>query len=69
MKFNKIICHASQLPSSQTVFVVKSYYRVLQSKSHQSFPWNSLWNPKLPKGQIWENSNYRQPPEVEISCA
>ena len=29
-------------------FVVSSYYRVLASVSDLSFPWRSIWKPKVP---------------------
>lgn len=40
--------HFVVTPSSQNVFEVGSYYRVLHSTSHQSFPWKSLRQPKFP---------------------
>ena len=37
-----------QNPSSPNVFEVRSYYKILHSTFHFSFPWRSLWKPKVP---------------------
>ena len=35
-------------PSSKQIFYVWSYYRVLHSNTQLSFPWNTIWKPKVP---------------------
>jgi len=35
-------------PSSSHRFTVKSFYTLLQSSEHNSFPWKSVWNVKAP---------------------
>jgi len=35
-------------PSSRHDFAVKSFYNMLQSGEHSSFPWKSIWKVKAP---------------------
>jgi hypothetical protein len=35
-------------PSSSHGFARKSYYKMLQSGEHSSFPWESIWKVKAP---------------------
>lgn len=63
-------------PPSRDVSEVGSYYRVLHSTSHQSFPWKSLQKPKFPTkvslfplgNSFGENPHYKQPVPADISC-
>ena len=36
------------ISSSWNVLEVKSYYKMLQSTAHSSFPWRILWKSKIP---------------------
>jgi len=36
------------IPSRKKSFEVKSYYKVLSSPIHSSFPWKSIWKVKVP---------------------
>lgn len=35
-------------PAKRRGFKVCSYYRVLNTASNHSFPWKSIWKPKVP---------------------
>jgi len=35
------------IPSRRKSFEVKSYYKVLSSPIHSSFPWKSIWKVKV----------------------
>ena len=36
------------IPSSKQTFDLRSFYRALHSSTQLSFPWKSIWKPKVP---------------------
>jgi hypothetical protein len=50
------------IPARKKSFQVKSYYKVLSSPIHSSFPWKSIWKVTVPpeSGILCVDGNFRE---------